>query len=191
MTTVHDNTRGRKACLSSSDGSKRKESHVEISRFDFKRSYPTVVRKRRASGCEGILHQLCKKAASFAFLAAVRQNSIWRRCFSGIHLAVVFTPLSLSAISQSVYTFASWPNVYMRVWLSQQKCSAGWVYMWASGEERHRFVSLCSHGLPTGCRAMPTPIRTFHHHHSLQTTRTEHRKRVWEGTLHSCFKWLP
>ncbi len=54
-------------------------------------------------------------------LSATAENSIWRRRFGGIHLVPVLTllSLSLSAISQSVYTFASWPNVYMHVCLSQ------------------------------------------------------------------------
>lgn len=134
------NTRGGKPCLGSSDGSKRKESHVEISRLDFKRSYPTVGLKapcvwlRRNSpstmreGSE--LHVPHGGTAKFHLT-----TSLWWHPFS----ASLHTSLSLSAISQSVYTFASWPNVYMRVCLSQQKCRAGWV----CARERGGETSIC------------------------------------------------
>ncbi len=56
-------------------------------------------------------------------LSATAENSIWRRRFGGIHIVPVFTllylSLSLSLQLASVYTFASWPNVYMHVCLSQ------------------------------------------------------------------------
>lgn len=93
-------------------------------------------------------------------LSATAENSIWRCRFGGIHLVSSHFSLSLSLQLARVCIHLPAGQTCTRMCACPNR-KAG-----LHREERHRFVSLSSRSLPTGCGAMPTPIRTFHHHHS-------------------------
>lgn len=109
-------------------------------------------------------------------LSATAENSIWRRRSGGIHLVPVFTLLSLFLQLAGVCIHSPAGQTCIGMCVCPNR-NAELVECVRAGR-KDIDLSLWAHTVcPQGCGAMPTPIRTFTHHHSHEDRMKQHGKR--------------